>query len=96
MSKDIADIQATKCMLASKFDMKDLGVADVILGIRIHKTPQGLALSQSHCIEKVLDKFKYLDFKIAKTPIDMSYALQKNEGESDSQLDYARVLECIS
>ncbi|PHT65807.1 hypothetical protein T459_30232 [Capsicum annuum] len=27
---------------------KDLGVADMILGIRIHQTPQGLALSQSH------------------------------------------------
>ena len=67
----------------------------MILGIRIHKTPQGLALSQSHYIEKVLDKFKYLDFKIAKTPIDVSYALQKNEGESDSQLDYARVLRSL-
>ena len=44
MSKNMADINATKRMLASKFDMKDLGVADVILGIRIHKTPQGLAL----------------------------------------------------
>ena len=30
MSKDIANIKATKRMLASKFDMKDLGVADVI------------------------------------------------------------------
>ena len=73
MSKNMADINSTKRMLASKFDMKDLGVADVILGIRIHKTPQGLALSQSHYIEKVLDKFKYLDFKISKTPIDVSY-----------------------
>ncbi|MCF8704107.1 hypothetical protein L3055_11275, partial [Corynebacterium sp. MC-02] len=92
MSRDIANVNATKRMLASKFDMKDLGVADLILGIRIHKTPQGLALSQSHYIEKVLDKFKYLNFNVAKTPIDVSFALQKNEGESDSQLDYARVL----
>ena len=38
MSKDIANIKATKHMLASKFDMKDLGVADVILGIKILKT----------------------------------------------------------
>ncbi|KAK4352611.1 hypothetical protein RND71_028129 [Anisodus tanguticus] len=92
MSRDITDVNATKRMLASKFDMKDLGVADLILGIRIHKTPQGLALSQSHYIERVLDKFKYLNFNVAKTPIDVSFALQKNEGESDSQLDYARVL----
>ncbi|XP_070014962.1 secreted RxLR effector protein 161-like [Nicotiana sylvestris] len=64
----------------------------MIKRIRIHKIPQGLALSQSHYIENVLDKFKYLDFKISKTPIDVSYALQKTEGESDSQLDYAIVL----
>ncbi|KAF3624710.1 hypothetical protein FXO37_31238 [Capsicum annuum] len=52
ISRDISDINATKRMLERKFDMKDLGVADVILGIRIHRTPQGLALSQSHYIEK--------------------------------------------
>ncbi|PHT35663.1 hypothetical protein CQW23_23363 [Capsicum baccatum] len=63
----------------SKFDMKDLEVADVILGIRIHRTRQGLALSQSHYIENVLDKFKYMEFSIAKTPLDVSFALQKNE-----------------
>ncbi|PHT42291.1 hypothetical protein CQW23_16316 [Capsicum baccatum] len=57
--------------------MKDLGVADVILGIRIHRTPQGLALSQSHYIENVLDKFKYMEFGIAKTPLDVSFALQR-------------------
>ncbi|XP_070029916.1 uncharacterized protein [Nicotiana sylvestris] len=48
MSKSMTDINTTKHMFVSKFDMKDLGVADLILGIRIHKTPQGLALSQSH------------------------------------------------
>ena len=30
MSKDIDNINATKRMLSSKFDMKDLGVADLI------------------------------------------------------------------
>ena len=64
--------------------MKDLGVADVILNIRILKTPQGLALSPSHYIEKVLHKFKFLNFSTAKTPIDVRFALQMNEGESDS------------
>ena len=48
ISRDISNINATKQMLESKFDMKDLGVPDVILGIRIYRTPQGLALSQSH------------------------------------------------
>ena len=43
-------------------------------------------------IEKVLAKFKYLDFNIVKTPINVRFVLQKNEGNSDSQLDCARVL----
>ena len=38
ISRDINDINATKRILESKFDMKDLGVADVILGIRILRT----------------------------------------------------------
>ena len=92
MSKEIDDINATKRMLSSKFDMKDLGVADLILGVRIIKNPQGLALSQSHYIEKVLDKFNYLNFNVVKTPIDLSCTFKKNEGQSDSQLEYARVL----
>ncbi|XP_070014515.1 secreted RxLR effector protein 161-like [Nicotiana sylvestris] len=92
MSNDIANINATKHMLTSKFDMKDLGVANLILGIKILQTPQGLALSQSHYIKMVLEKFKCLNFKEAKTAIDLNYILVKNRGESKSQLEYARVL----
>ena len=39
-------IKTTKDMFNNKFDMKDLGVADVILGIKISKTSNGLILSQ--------------------------------------------------
>ena len=35
----------TKKFLGSKFDMKDLGEAEVILGIKITRTPNGLKLS---------------------------------------------------
>ena len=41
MSKEIDDINATKRMLSSKFDMKDLGVVDLILGVRLSKLPRG-------------------------------------------------------
>ncbi|PHU15951.1 hypothetical protein BC332_17156 [Capsicum chinense] len=36
-----------------------------------------------------------MEFGIAKTPLDVSFALQKNEGESDSRLEYTRVLGCL-
>ena len=39
ISRDISDINSTKRMLERKFDIKGLGVADISLGIRIHRTP---------------------------------------------------------
>ena len=53
MRKEIADVKDTKCILTNKFDIKDLEIADVILGIKILKTPKGLTLCQTHYIQKV-------------------------------------------
>ena len=39
ISSNRDSIQQTKNMLHSQFDMKDMGLADVILGIKITKTP---------------------------------------------------------
>lgn len=85
-------IKSTKRILTSKFDMKDLGVADVILGIKISRTAQGLVLSQSHYIEKILGKFgKYINSP-AKTPYDANLHLTKNTGQGISQIEYARII----
>ena len=40
----------TKKFLGSKFDMKDLGKVEVILGIKITRTPNELKLSQEHYV----------------------------------------------
>ena len=44
-------IKSIKNMLKFKFDMKDMGLVDVILGIKISKAFNGLILSQTHCIQ---------------------------------------------
>ena len=38
-------VKSTKVMLITRFDMKDMGLADVILGIKILRTSDGLVLS---------------------------------------------------
>ena len=38
-------ITSTKNILMLKFDMKDLGIADIILRIKIERTPEGIFLS---------------------------------------------------
>ena len=79
-------------MLSSKFNMKDLGVADVILGIKISRTSGGRILSQSHYIEKLLDKFNKDESNNVRTPVDINLHLSKNIGQSISQLEYSRII----
>ena len=79
-------------MFNNKFEMKDLGVADVILGIKISKTSDGLILSQSHYIEKILKKFKQNDSSPMRTPVDVNLHLSKNKGKSLSQQEYAQAI----
>nr|GEY04784.1 zinc finger, CCHC-type [Tanacetum cinerariifolium] len=54
---DLEQVQMTKKLLPINFDMKDLGEADVILGIKILQNQNRLMLTQSHYIEKILKRF---------------------------------------
>ena len=72
--------------------MKDLGEADVILGIKITRTSYGISLNQSHYIEKILKKFDQFDCVPVKTPYDSSIHLKKNKGDSISQEQYAKII----
>ncbi|CAM8914041.1 unnamed protein product [Rhodiola kirilowii] len=88
-------INQTKDFLSSKFSLKDMGEAEVILGIRIKRVEGGLALTQSHYIEKVLKKYKYLNCHPVTTPFDSSKHLHPNKGDPVSQLEYSRVIESL-
>ena len=45
LETNIEIIKSIKKLLSNNFDMKDLGVADVILGIKITRIPDGISLS---------------------------------------------------
>jgi len=77
-------VNETKKLLSSLFEMKDMGEADVILGIKIQKTNTGFSLSPSHYIEKMLKKFNQFDLTPVRTPYDPSIHLKKNKGSSMS------------
>ncbi|KAM0024130.1 putative RNA-directed DNA polymerase [Helianthus debilis subsp. tardiflorus] len=79
-------------MLKARFDMKDIGLADVILGVKITRTQNGLVLSQSHYVDKIFGKFNSDDTSIARTPVDNTQRLRKNTGESVAQLEYSRII----
>ncbi|KAL0350117.1 UNVERIFIED_CONTAM: Retrovirus-related Pol polyprotein from transposon TNT 1-94 [Sesamum radiatum] len=72
--------------------MKDLGEADVILGVKIRKTENGFLLCQSHYIEKILKRFNCHEEIPIRTPYDPSICLKKNNGDSVSQAEYAKII----
>ena len=85
-------ITSTKNMLNSRFDMKDMGLADVILGLKIKRTSDGLVLSQSHYVDTILGKFDKDNSGIARTPVDVTLHFSKNKEESVAQVEYSRVI----
>jgi len=47
-------IKLTKDFLNSKFEIKDLGEVDLILGVKVKKSKYGFSLNQIHYVENVL------------------------------------------
>ena len=88
-------IKSTKNMLNSRFDIKDIGLVDVILGIKITRISDGLILSQSHYVDKFFKKFNKDDSGVTRTPLDNSLHLSKNRGEGISQVEYSRLIESL-
>jgi hypothetical protein len=85
-------INEVKTFLCQNFDMKDLGEADVILNIKLIKGENGITLSQSHYVEKMLNLFGYKDSKSTPTSYDQSLILRKNRRIGRDQLRYSQMI----
>ncbi|GJT86972.1 zinc finger, CCHC-type containing protein, partial [Tanacetum coccineum] len=91
---DQNQVNKTKKFLSSRFLMKDMGEAYVILGIKIKRENKGIVITQSHCIEKILKKFNHEDCSPVSTTMDMVEKLKSNAGKPVDQLEYSRAIGC--
>ena len=66
-SISLSVVHNTKRFLASQFDMKYMGEAKVILGVKITRMDDNIMLSQEHYVEKILKMFGYFDAKPVST-----------------------------
>ncbi|GKA66455.1 zinc finger, CCHC-type containing protein [Tanacetum coccineum] len=92
---DQNQVDKTKKFLSSKFSMKYMGEADVILGIKIKRENKGIVITQSHYIEKILKKFNREDCSPVSTPMDPVEKLKPNTGKPVDQLEYSRAIGCL-
>ena len=91
LGTNIEIIKSTKRMLSNSFDMKDLRAADVTLEIKITRTPDGINLSESHYVDKMIERFK--EYRIKE---NMNPHLRKNTGTETRQLEYSQIIESLT
>jgi hypothetical protein len=61
----------------------------------VREDDDGVALLQSHYVEKVLSHFGYSDCKPALTPYDASMILKKNKRIVRDQLTYSQIIDSL-
>ena len=80
-SNDKRLVSETKAWLSSQFDMKDMGDAAYVLGVKIlrDRSRRTLGLSQETYIKKVLERFNMANAKPIDTPVIKNHGLSKND-----------------
>lgn len=85
-------VNDTEKLLSSVIDMKDLGVAELILGIKIIRNDKDIVISQSSYIEKVLKKFDMLETILASNLMNPNFKLMNNTWSRVSQYRYSQII----
>ena len=80
VGQDIAQIIKLKEELADSFDMKDLGLANEILGMEITRDRKNRRMwpSQESYVEHILERFNMKEAKLVTTPLGGHFKLSKN------------------
>ena len=81
IGNDVGTLSSIKVQLSTQFDIKDLGEASHILGIRLlcdHKKRM-LGLSHASYIDQILARFSTQDFKKGFVPFRVGISLSSNQ-----------------
>lgn len=68
-------------MNSLKFNMKDMSLASIILGIKIPRTAEGYILNLSHYADKSFQKLNNNDYGLVRTPLGVNIHMLNNKGE---------------
>ncbi|KAJ9545765.1 hypothetical protein OSB04_025472 [Centaurea solstitialis] len=87
IGNDVPTLQSVKSWLSKCFQMKDLGEAAYILGIKIYRnrSKRLIRLSQSTYIDKILKKFRMDESKKGFIPMQHGIVLSKTQCPVSSQ-----------
>lgn len=80
--------------LMRKFEMKDLGKATHILGMRLRQEQNKIILDQKNYIHRVLEQFKMTECNPVSTPLENGIKLEKGD-KCDPHSRYRSLIGCI-
>uniref|UniRef100_A0A2N9FUY1 Reverse transcriptase Ty1/copia-type domain-containing protein n=1 Tax=Fagus sylvatica TaxID=28930 RepID=A0A2N9FUY1_FAGSY len=104
VGNDMDSIVTTKKWLSSTFEMKDMGEANFVLGVKItrDRSKKLLSLSQGTYIKKILERFHMHNSKPIDTPMEKGCTLSldqcpKNDEEKNqmSKVPYASAIRSL-
>jgi transposase InsO family protein len=86
VTNHMGQLKSIKAALHSRFEMKDMGEAEFILGVQIRRdrAKRQLYLSQAEYVRTVLERFDMQDCKPAASPMATGVKLLKTETTDDS------------
>ena len=76
----LAEIQAIKDLLSTKFHMKDLGPVNYFLGLEISRSPAGFFVSQKKYTMELLEEYGVTNATPLKVPMDSHLKLTPTKG----------------
>lgn len=80
--------------LMKTFEMKDLGRATHVLGMRLKQEHNKIILDQRNYIQKVLQQFNMADCKPVNTPLECGMKFEKGD-QTDNDTKYRSIIGCI-
>ena len=84
-TNDLNDV--TEHNLKSHFDIKSLGLPNLLLGMKVHVGHDIISLSQTHYIDSLLTKFGLADANPVATPMDPNVKLDKYDKSTKTELE---------
>ena len=76
-------VTETKHLIQDSFECKDLGTTRFILGLEIQITQQGIEISQTGYINKILDRFGFTNCRPVATPLDPNAQFRVDETSTE-------------
>ncbi|KAL8278909.1 hypothetical protein RQP46_008578 [Phenoliferia psychrophenolica] len=94
---DLEEFQRVKDHLHGLYGIKDLGQADLLLGIRVTFVDGGIHLSVRRYLEAMIERFGLTGCKTLSTPMEHNLKLTKEDGDVDHDLKhrYLQAIGCL-